>query len=158
MPNILLTRVDNRLIHGQVGVTWTKTLGANLIVVADDETADNEIMQDLMQVTADSSGAGARFFTLEKTIRIIGKAAPHQKIFLVVKTPHSARVLIEGGVPITDLNLGNMHFSEGKWALSKKVYIDEQDLEDIKVIIGKGVTVYIQDLPSDSKELVSKLI
>ncbi len=64
MPNILLTRVDNRLIHGQVGVTWTKTLGANLIVVADDETSSNEMMQSLMQVTAKSSGAETRFFLL----------------------------------------------------------------------------------------------
>ena len=33
MQNILLTRIDNRLIHGQAGVTWTKTLGANLLMV-----------------------------------------------------------------------------------------------------------------------------
>lgn len=32
-PNILLTRIDNRLVHGQVGVTWTSTIGANLLVV-----------------------------------------------------------------------------------------------------------------------------
>ncbi len=158
MPNILLTRIDNRLIHGQVGVTWTKTLGANLIVVADDDTAHNEMMQQLMQVTADSSGAGSRFFTLQKTIDIIGKAAPRQKIFLVVKTPHSARVLVEGGVPIKDLNVGNMHFSEGKRALSKKVYIDEQDAEDFKALISLGVNVYIEDLPGDSKEQISHLL
>lgn len=44
MPNILLTRIDNRLIHGQVGVTWTKTLGANLLLVANDAVA-NDPMQ-----------------------------------------------------------------------------------------------------------------
>ena len=31
-PNILLTRIDNRLVHGQVGVTWTSTFGANLLL------------------------------------------------------------------------------------------------------------------------------
>ena len=46
MPNILLTRIDNRLVHGQVGVTWTKTLGANLIVVADDTAAEDRIQQE----------------------------------------------------------------------------------------------------------------
>lgn len=51
-PNILLTRVDNRLIHGQVGVTWTMTLGANLLLVADDDTAANPVMQELMATTA----------------------------------------------------------------------------------------------------------
>ena len=53
-PNILLTRVDNRLIHGQVGVTWTMTLGANLLLVADDDTAANPVMQELMATTAES--------------------------------------------------------------------------------------------------------
>ena len=48
MPNILLTRIDNRLVHGQVGVTWTKTIGANLIVVADDTAAEDHIQQSLM--------------------------------------------------------------------------------------------------------------
>ena len=96
MPNILLTRIDNRLVHGQVGVTWTKTLGANLIVVADDTAAEDRIQQSLMSVTAKSSGVGIRFFTIEKTAAIIGRAAPEQKIFIVCRTPKDVRRLVEG--------------------------------------------------------------
>ena len=98
MPNILLTRIDNRLVHGQVGVTWTKTLGANLIVVADDTAAEDRIQQSLMSVTAKSSGVGIRFFTIEKTAAIIGRAAPEQKIFIVCRTPKDVRRLVEAGV------------------------------------------------------------
>ena len=90
MPNILLTRIDNRLVHGQVGVTWTKTIGANLLLVADDDAAKDELQQRLMAVTAKSSGCGIRFFTIEKTAAIINKAAPNQKIFIIVRTPHDA--------------------------------------------------------------------
>ncbi|GAB2028089.1 PTS galactosamine transporter subunit IIB [Lactovum odontotermitis] len=153
-PNILLTRIDNRLIHGQVGVTWTKTLGANLIVVADDAASTDTLAQELMSMTADSSGAGVRFFTLQRTIDIIGKAAPQQKIFLVVRNPHSARILVEAGVPIKQINVGNMHFSEGKHALSKKVYVDDQEVEDLNAIIKSGVEVYIQDVPGDAKDVL----
>ncbi len=46
-PNILLTRIDNRLVHGQVGVTWTSTIGANLLVVVDDVVANDDIQQKL---------------------------------------------------------------------------------------------------------------
>ena len=73
-PNILLTRIDNRLVHGQVGVTWVKSLGANLLVVVDDTAAANEIEQQLMEVVAKSSGVGIRFFTIDRTIEIIHKA------------------------------------------------------------------------------------
>lgn len=66
MPNILLTRIDNRLVHGKVGVTWTKTIGANLLLVANDEACNDQLQQQLMSVTAKSSGAGIRFFSIEK--------------------------------------------------------------------------------------------
>lgn len=153
-PNILLTRIDNRLIHGQVGVTWTMTLGANLILVVDDETANNKTVQEIMSLTAESSGASTRFWTIEKTINTVHKAAPRQKIFIVCKTPHAARLLIEGGVPIHELNVGNMHFSKGKHQISKKVYVDDDDLTDFKAIEEKGVNVFIQDVPGDMKEKI----
>ena len=53
-PNILLTRIDNRLVHGQVGVTWTSTIGANLLVVVDDVVANDDIQQKLMGITAET--------------------------------------------------------------------------------------------------------
>lgn len=65
-PNILLTRIDNRLVHGQVGVTWTSTIGANLLVVVDDDVAQDEIQQKLMGITAEIYGFGIRFFSVEK--------------------------------------------------------------------------------------------
>ena len=153
-PNILLTRIDNRLVHGQVGVTWTTSLGANLIVVADDQVAEDSLQQELMSITAESSGAGIRFFTVEKTINVIHKAAPSQKIFLICRTPNELRRLVEGGVPITDVNVGNMHFTPGKRPISKKVYVDDKDFEDLKFVISRGINVYIQDVPGDIKESI----
>lgn len=151
-PNILLTRIDNRLVHGQVGVTWTSTIGANLLIVVDDEVAKDEIQQKLMGITADTYGFGIRFFSIEKTIAIIEKAAPHQKIFLICRTPDIVRKLIEGGVPLKDVNVGNMHFSEGKKQISSKVYVDESDLDDLRFIKRSGVNLFIQDVPGDAKE------
>lgn len=74
-PNILLTRIDNRLVHGQVGVTWTTTLGANLLIVADDDVAKDKLQQQLMSMTAESSGVGIRF--LQLNIRLILSVRPH---------------------------------------------------------------------------------
>ncbi len=149
--NILLTRVDNRLVHGQVGVTWVKSLGANLIVVVDDVAANSPIEQQLMEVVAKSSGVGIRFFTIDHTIEIIHKASPNQKIFIVCKTPETVKKLVDGGVPITEVNIGNMHFSDGKEQISKKVYVDNNDKENIKYLESKGIDVYIQDVPGDKK-------
>lgn len=152
VPNILLARIDNRLVHGQVGVTWTTSLGANLIVVVDDLVANEPLQQQLMAVTAEASGAGVRFFTVEHTINVIHKASPTQKIFIVCKTPEEIRKLIDGGIPIKDVNVGNMHFSSGKRQISKKVYVDDKDLADLNYIKAKGINIFIQDVPGDMKE------
>lgn len=153
-PNILLTRIDNRLIHGQVGVTWTMTLGANLLLVADDEVAGNELMQQLMQTTSEASGAGVRFFTLQKTIDVIHKAAARQKIFIICRTPADVLTLIKGGVPIKEVNVGNMHYTEGKRQIASRVYVDDKDMEDLHAIMDAGVDVYIQNVPGDAKERI----
>lgn len=154
MPNILLTRIDNRLVHGQVGVTWTKTIGANLLVVADDETAQDELTQRLMTVTAKSSGVGIRFFSIEKTAAIIDKAAPSQKIFIICKTPKDVRRLVDAGVEIKEVNVGNMHYADGKHQLTAKVYVDDQDMKDLKYLASKGIHVYAQDVPGDTKTTI----
>ena len=151
VPNILLTRIDNRLVHGQVGVTWTKTIGANLLLVADDETAQDELTQRLMAVTAKSSGVGIRFFSIEKTAAIIGNAAPNQKIFIICKTPKDVRRLVDAGVEIKEVNVGNMHYADGKRQLTAKVYVDDQDMDDLKYLASKGIHVYAQDVPGIQK-------
>ena len=90
-PNIVLTRIDNRLVHGQVGVVWTSSVGANLLLVANDETANDQLQQELMAATAETSGAGIRFWTIDKTISTIHKAIPRQHIFLVIRNAQDAR-------------------------------------------------------------------
>lgn len=148
MPNILLTRVDNRLIHGQVGVTWVNHLGANLILVANDEVSKDPVQQNLMQMVLPDV-IETRFFSIDKTIKIINKAANRQKIFLVCRTPQDALRLIEGGVPIDKLNIGNMHFSEGKEQISSTVSLDEDDKKTIRKIIDKGIKVEVRRVPDE---------
>lgn len=153
-PDILLTRIDNRLIHGQVGITWTKTIGTNLLLLVDDDVAQDGVLQQIMTLTAKQAGVDVRFWTVEKTISTIHKASPQQHIFIVVKTPHVARQLVEGGIKLGEVNVGNMHFSEGKWSISTKVYVNQQDLDDLHALEDAGCNVYIQDVPGDKKESV----
>ncbi|GEM03113.1 PTS N-acetylgalactosamine transporter subunit IIB [Halolactibacillus miurensis] len=156
-PNILLMRIDNRLVHGQVGMTWTNTLGANLVIVANDEVSEDEVQQNLMEMVLPES-AESRFFTLDKVIRIIHKAAPRQKILLVVRTAQDALKLVEGGVPIKKINVGNLHFSEGKKQISSTVSVDEDDIKTFKELDRLGIELEVKGVPSDKGfNLMSKL-
>lgn len=152
MPNILLTRVDNRLIHGQVGVTWVNHLGANLILVANDAVANDPVQQNLMEMVVPDA-IQTRFFTIDKTIKVIDKASPKQKIFLVCKTPQDVLRLVEGGVPVKELNIGNMHFSEGKEQISSTVSVDADDRKTLRRLMDLGVKVEQRRVPDEKPEI-----
>lgn len=155
-PNILLTRIDNRLIHGQVATQWNSTLGANLILVANDEVAGNKMRQGLMDMAA-PAGVQTRYFTLQKTIDIIHKANDKQKIFIICETPEDVLTLVEGGVPITKVNIGNMHMAEGKRQVATTVAVDDADVDAFKKLQEKGVELEIRRVPSTAAEDTEKL-
>lgn len=156
MPNIMLTRIDNRLIHGQVATQWNSSIGANLILVANDKVANDKMRQGLMDMAA-PNGVATRYFSLEKTINIIEKAADRQKIFIICETPEDVLTLVEGGVPIDKVNIGNMHMSEGKRQVATSVAVDDADVEAFKKLQEKGVELEIRRVPSMAAEDVSKL-
>ena len=157
MPNILSTRVDNRLVHGQVGMTWVNSIQANLVLVANDAVANDSVQQSLMDMVL-PEGVQSRYFTIEKTINVIHKASDAQKIFLVVKTPQDALKLVEGGVAIKYLNIGNMHFSEGKKQISATVSVDEDDIKTLKRLNELGVELDLRGVPSDKGKNIMELI
>lgn len=156
MPNILLTRIDNRLIHGQVGMTWVNHLGANLILVANDKVAEDSVQQNLMDMAAPPT-VETRYFTLQETIDKIHLAGDWQKIFLVMRTPQEALKLVEGGVPIKKLNIGNMHYSEGKKQVTSVVSVDESDKQAIKKLMDLGVEIELRRVPDEAAVDVAKV-
>ncbi len=156
MPNIVLTRIDNRLIHGQVATQWCGSIGANLILVANDDVAGNSFRQGLMDMAAPSY-AQTRYWTIEKTISTIHKASDAQKIFLVCENPTDVLKLVEGGVPIKKLNIGNMHMAEGKRQVATTVAVDDKDVAAFKRLQELGVELEIRKVPQEGAEDVSKL-
>ena len=155
-PNILLSRIDNRLIHGQVATQWTSSIGANLILVANDDVAANKMRQKLMDMAA-PQGVATRYFSIQKTIDVIHKAAARQLIFLIVENPEDALRLVKGGVPIKKLNIGNMHMSEGKRQVATSVAVNDEDVAASRALQEAGVELSIQRVPSTPGEATSKL-
>lgn len=133
--NIVMTRIDERLLHGQ-GQLWLRYIGANTILVVNDEVAKDNIQQSLMKMII-SKEIAVRFFTVQKTIDIISKASPKQKIFIIVKDCKDALKLIEGGVPIKEINIGNIHNAEGKEKVTRSIFLGDEDKKALKEMIEK---------------------
>ena len=156
MPDIRLTIIDNRLFHGQVATQWCGVVGANLLLVANDEVAGDEFRQGLMNMAAPSY-AQTRFFTLEKTINIIHRASANQHIAIICESPQDVLKLVEGGVPIKKVNIGNMHMAEGKRQVATSVAVDDDDVATFRKLQELGVELKIKRVPDTPAENIEKL-
>lgn len=157
VPNIVLVRVDNRLIHGQVAVTWSSHVGANLIIVVDDDVAKDKTQQMLMDLAAPPE-VETRYFSVKETIDKLPKASPEQKIFLVVKEIRTVVRLVENGIKFREVNIGNMHFKEGKKQISSTVSVDENDIADFKKLNELGVNCEVRRVPTEKGFNIMNLI
>lgn len=149
MPNIVLSRIDERLVHGQVGVQWVGFADANIVVVVNDEVAEDSIQQNLMEMVL-ADGIAIRFWSVQKTIDTIHKASDRQRILLVCRTPKDFRQLVEGGVAISNINVGNMHYVEGKKQIAKTVSVGAEDVAEFEKLKALGVKCTMQGVPTES--------
>ena len=97
------------------------------------------------------AGAQTRYFTIEKTINVIGKAADRQLIFIICENPQDVVKLVEGGVPIKKVNIGNMHMAEGKRQVAGVVAVDDADVAAFRRLQELGVELEIQKVPTEGK-------
>jgi PTS system N-acetylgalactosamine-specific IIB component len=157
MPNIVLSRIDERLIHGQVGVQWVGFAGANLVLVANDEVAEDAVQQNLMEMVL-AEGIAVRFWPLQKVIDNIHRAADRQKILLVCKSPQDFLTLVQGNVPLERINVGNMHYADGKKQIAKTVSVDDRDIAAFNSLKEAGVECFIQGVPTEAAQDLYKLL
>jgi len=153
MPDIRLARIDNRLIHGQVAIAWTATVQANIIVVVDDEVANDPMQQNLLKMST-PQGVQVRFFSIAKTIEIINRATPAQHILLLAKTPIVFNQLVKAGIEIKEIIVANMHESDNKTRLIPQhaIYVDKEELNAFKELDNNGVCLYAQMIPTTVKD------
>ncbi|HHC7201729.1 TPA: PTS sugar transporter subunit IIB [Vibrio parahaemolyticus] len=157
--NIVWCRIDERLLHGQVKITWMPASGANTCIVCNDEVAEGPTA-DFAQAAMRASAGGefkTSFYSVDKLCAIINKAKPEQKIFIVCSNPTDVARLIEGGVPIQQVNVGNMHFHEGKAQITKTVSVDATDIAAFERIAACGVVSTIQNTPDQEPAEVLEL-
>ena len=146
-PNIKMTRIDERLVHGQ-GQLWVKSLGVNTVIVANDEAAQDAMAQTLMK-TVIPKDIAMRFYPVQKVIDIIHKANPAQSIFLIVKNCEDALRLVEGGVPLKEINIGNIHNAEGKEKVTRSIFLSKEDKDALRKMIEEyHVSFDTQTTPS----------
>lgn len=149
--NIVLARIDDRLIHGQVVTVWTKEVKCERIIVCNDEVASDEIRKALLTQVA-PPGMKASVVDIEKAIRVYNNPKyAETRALLLFTNPTDVLRMVEGGVDIKSVNIGGMSFKEGKKQITKAVSVNEKDIDAFKKLHEKGIELEIRKVAADSK-------
>jgi PTS system mannose-specific IIB component/fructoselysine and glucoselysine-specific PTS system IIB component len=158
MP-ILLCRVDDRLIHGQVVVGWGARLGLDYIVVVDDGLAASPWEQDLYRAGLPDS-IEAHFPNVDEAADLIPSwVAEANRGFILTRDIQTMRRLAERGV-LSDIevNLGGLHATPKRQRVLPYLFLSEDDLKELERLNRAAVQVNAQDVPSARKVTLDDIL
>ncbi len=155
---IVLARIDDRLIHGQVATVWSKVTGCQRIIVCDDEVAQDEIRSTLLKQVA-PPGIKSHVVAVDKAVRVYNNPKyAEDKCLLLFTNPTSVLRMVEAGVDIKSVNIGGMSFKEGKRQITGAVSVNDEDVASFKALNDKGIELEIRKVNTDKKVMLMDVL
>ena len=156
--NIAMTRVDFRLVHGQVAARWTRTLAATKIIVIDDGTAKDPFMQKLFSMTA-PAGSKIFVYTIKQAIEKWNKNKFGKgPIIVIFKDIASAKKAYDAGFQYESLNIGQVPKADDRVQAYNTVCLSETELDTLINLSDSGVEVYFWPTPDDTRETLPNVV
>lgn len=161
---ISLVRIDDRLIHGQVAVVWSKHLGVDRILVANDQIVKNDVQKmSLKMATPDSIKCAIQ--SVDDAAKLLNDPRSEElKILVIINNANDAKRLAQQVNKMKHLNVANYgritDDLSSKKRINDTVYLSDEDFIDFKYISSLGVNIEYQVLPShtakDFIDLINK--
>ncbi|MCD8222732.1 MAG: PTS sugar transporter subunit IIB [Clostridiales bacterium] len=159
---IIFARIDERLLHGQVVMKWIGEVNAKQIVIADDAAAANPVLVNLF-TSISPSGVKVYVHTVKDAAELLCSdelKGPDTRVMILAKTPLAFVQLLDLGVELKELNVGNMGGGSGRKKIVRGYfYATDEEIAQLKSIDARGVYVYGQNIcDMDSKKPLKKLV
>lgn len=146
---VVLARVDNRLIHGQVLEAWLPHVQADYILVVDDAVAQDPFRRQLMAAVVPGSIQVVICAHAELAELCERDDLKKSHVLALFSTPADALQAFKSGLHFAELNLGNMHLAPGKRCVSRTLYLGTEDLRVLAELSQLGVVIHAQCIPTD---------
>ena len=158
MP-IISTRIDDRLIHGQVATSWLSHVGATQVICVSDKAAKNPVQAQVLKMAAPEYIV--HVFGVDQFIKIYQKNPIKKTTFLILGSTLDALRLKEGGVDIDRINFGGMRSApERTITYAHDLWFTQEELDAVDKLFEKGIQVDYQvaayDSPTDLREHIKK--
>ncbi|OGS24024.1 MAG: hypothetical protein A2314_02575 [Elusimicrobia bacterium RIFOXYB2_FULL_50_12] len=156
--SIILVRIDDRLIHGQIVEGWLKPINANHILVISDDVARDRMQQILLGMAVPK---GVKFTSLsvdEGSKKINDGFFNKDRVLLLVPGPEPLLRLLRLGVKFESVNVGGMHYGPGKKQILRTLCVDKDDIDTLMEIGKQGVELEGRVLPDDERINIMEVI
>jgi len=147
--SIVLCRIDDRLIHGQVVIGWGRAMGIDLIVLVDDQVATTEWEQELYRMAV-APEIEVRFVTMADAASHMTDWQSNGKRVLVLTGDLETMATLRGSNPdaVQRINLGGIHHRPGRRERLPFLYLTDQELHALRTLEAGGAVITAQDLPT----------
>ncbi len=154
---VVLTRIDDRLIHGQVVEGWVNYLKATCIVVADDQVASNPLQRSIMEISVPRGLKVSIRGVDEICALILSGSLDAERVILLFSRPADVAHALKAGLQLKTVNVGGMHFVSGKRKLMDVLAVDDTDVKAFREISSYGVAIDIQTVPTRKPQPLEKV-
>lgn len=146
---ITLSRVDDRLIHGQVVIGWGVPLGVDLIVLVDDVIGANQWEQEIYRMAVPAEIA-VEFLTRAGAVpRLRALEADPRRVFLLTGDIATMAQLVTGSDGVLPrVNLGGVHAGPGRRERLRYLFLSDEEVNQLRRMEAAGTVVTAQDLPT----------
>jgi mannose/fructose/N-acetylgalactosamine-specific phosphotransferase system component IIB len=144
---LVLNRIDDRLIHGQVVVGWGQPLDVEFIVLVDEVVAASDWEQDLYRMGVPPE-MEVRFHSAAEAVALLDDYRTEQRPgILLTGDIATMRSLVEQG-GVREVNVGGIHHRAGRVQHLRYVFLTEQEQEALRELSHLGAVVTAQDVPA----------
>jgi len=153
---MLILRVDDRLIHGQVVAGWARPLGIEILMLASDTICQDEWACNAYQL-AIPEGIVFNCISIEHCSVLVEKQ-DKKRIMIIVESVHDAQRLLQKRLIVREVNIGGLGYRENTREIAPYIYLSPAEIEDVVRLFQMGIRVIGKQLPNSASIDVIKTL
>lgn len=156
--SIVLYRVDERLIHGQVVVGWGNRLQFDRVVLVNDQVASNPWERELY-LSCVPPYMKANILSVDDAIsKILQDRFASERTVVLVDSPFDVLEMVKKGVEFDSVNVGGVHSKAGRRKILPYLFLSPEEISAFRRIISTGIRCECRDVPLAEKHDLSVLL
>ncbi len=156
--SIVLTRVDFRLIHGQVIARWVKQCDVNEIVTIDSALSSDEFMQNVFKMAA-PKGVKIRILSVEEAVKAQqNDEFEKNRVMILFKSVQELNNAVQAGLKLKEVQIGGLGGGPGRKAVNNAITLDRTDADTLLALEKMGINIYLQTTPDYPSETLQKAV